>query len=479
MESVFRFAPSPSGYLHVGGARTAIFNWLLARKFKGKFLLRIEDTDRARSTKESIQQILSGLKWLKIDWDGEIIFQSSRKKRHLEKADQLLNENKAYRCFCTREELEAKRLLAEQQKINKRYDGTCRNLTPDQINENLAAGKPFAIRFKVPAGQVVWKDLIHGEMVVNNDTLDDFIIVRSDGNPVYQLSVVADDHDMGVTTVLRGDDHLANTNKQILLYRALSWPVPEFGHLPLILGQDKKRLSKRHGATSVEEFKDRGIFPETLFNYLCLLGWSPGTEREIFSREELIREFSIDRINHTPAVFDEKKLIWLNAKYMANKSNSDLKKILQPWIRNCHWNQDGMNQSAFDLLLNLVKIRAKSVIELQEAVRFYFEDPGEYEEKGIRKYFSKKENYEILNALSSEYEQWSGSLHGVQEIEDWLRAFAEKRGQSAGKIIHPLRLALTGKTASPGIFEIIHILGRDKVLRRLKKATEFMDNLIE
>ncbi len=254
-----RFAPSPTGFLHVGGARTAIFNWLIARNSGGSFFLRIEDTDRLRSTEQAKEQILSSLKWIGLDWDGEIYYQSPHELRHREVADRLLETGKAYRCFCTRDELDRKRFAAEKNKINQRYDGTCRNLAASEIKQNLDASKPFAIRFRVEPGNVVYDDLIHGKTVIQNDTLDDFIIVRSDGTPTYQLSVVADDHDMEITHVLRGDDHIANTNKQILLYGALDWPAPEFGHLPLILGPDKKRFSKRHGAASVEEYRDQGI----------------------------------------------------------------------------------------------------------------------------------------------------------------------------------------------------------------------------
>ena len=270
LSQILRFAPSPSGFLHVGGARTAIFNWLLARKCGGKFLLRIEDTNRQRSTEQSIKQIFSGLKWLGIDWDDEVLYQSKRRQRHIEAKRQLLDSGHAYRCFCTKEELDEKRKIAQQNKIDNRYDRTCRNLPQEEINEKLFKKHPFSVRFKTPQGEIFFNDIIHGETRINNETLDDFIILRSDGTPIYQLAVVVDDHDMGVTKILRGDDHLSNTSKQILIYQALNWQVPQFGHLPLILGADKVRLSKRHGAASVEEFRDQGILPQALFNYLCL-----------------------------------------------------------------------------------------------------------------------------------------------------------------------------------------------------------------
>lgn len=479
MNYVLRFAPSPTGYLHVGGARTAIFNWLIARQKNGRFLLRIEDTDRLRSTDESIRKIISALEWLGIDWDGDIFFQSTREQRHLEIAHKLLQEGKAYRCFCTKEELEEKRKRAEALKLNQRYDGTCRHLSEEQIQQKLKQGLPFAIRFKVPQGQVHFDDLIHGPTTIENNTLDDFIIVRSDNTPVYQLAVVVDDHDMGVNLVLRGDDHISNTNKQILLYQALGWPVPQFGHVPLILGPDKNRLSKRHGATSVEEFKHMGIFPEALFNYLCLLGWSPGDDREIFSKEELIREFSLKRINKTPAVFDLQKLLWMNGKYLAQKSVDELLPYVEAWLKEQNLSPEYLKDERFRYLIKLLQIRAKTVNELTKQLTFYFNDPQEYEEKGVKKFFAKENSLQILTELYTLFEQQPDRFFdNLTEIEQAVRDLAQKMGLSAGKIIHPLRLALTGSTSSPGIFEIIYILGQKKVLNRLKNAINYTKKLI-
>ena len=479
MKPVLRFAPSPTGYLHVGGARTAIFNWLIAQQKHGQFLLRIEDTDRARSTEESIRKIIAALQWLGLDWDREIRYQSANEQRHLEIANRLLQEGKAYRCFCTKEELEAKRKRAEALKLNHYYDGTCRHLSPQEIQQKLDQGLPYAIRFKVPEGQIRFNDLIHGPMSIDNDILDDFIIVRSDNTPVYQLAVVVDDHDMGVDLVLRGDDHISNTNKQILLYQALNWNVPEFGHLPLILGPDKNRLSKRHGATSVEEFRNMGIFPEALFNYLCLLGWSPGDDQEIFSREELIRRFSLERVNKTAAVFDMQKLLWINSKYLAQKSIDELLPFVEIWLKNKNLHLSYLQDERFRYLIGLLQIRSKTVNELTEQLQLFFTDPTEYEEKGVKKFFAKENRLQILEALYVLFQQQSAQFFdNLQEIEQAIRNLAEKMGLSAGKIIHPLRLALTGKTASPGIFELIYILGQKKVLNRLKNAINYTKTLI-
>ncbi len=476
MAFVVRFAPSPTGYLHVGGARTAIFNWLIARKSGGRFLLRIEDTDVARSSPEATQQILNSLQWLNINWDEQVFFQSQNRHRHVEVADQLLKSGQAYRCFCSKEELEAKRRQFELMKSNKRYDGTCRNLTPEQIEQKLKQNLPFSIRFKVPPGQVAFHDLVHGPVTINNDVLDDFIIVRSDGTPVYQLAVVVDDHDMGINLVLRGDDHLPNTNKQILLYQALNWPVPQFAHVPLILGPDKKRLSKRHGATSVEEFKEQGILPEALFNYLCLLGWSPNSEQELFNKEQLIELFSIERINKNAAVFDFQKLLWMNAKYLSQLDEISLLKKIKPFL--AEWNFDLTNpqkDKKFLYLVKLQKVRSKTLKDLAQNLLLYFKDPESYDEKGVNKFFLKANGLELLTELLHFFQTKDENFfNNIEQIEQELRALAQQKGISAGKLIHPLRLALTGSTASPGIFELIYVLGSKKVLIRLKNAINYI-----
>jgi glutamyl-tRNA synthetase len=459
-DNIFRFAPSPSGYLHVGGARTAIFNWLLAQKTDGKFLLRIEDTDYNRSTTESLSQIVSSLRWLGLDWDGQPSYQSQHKQRHVDVIDHLLESGKAYRCFCGKTERSGRRM--------SRYDGACRTLSSKEIDHNLSSGKSFSVRIKIAQGITSYQDLIHGQIMIDNQEIDDFIILRSDATPVYNLAVTVDDHDMGVTHVIRGDDHIANTPKQIHLYRALNWPVPQFGHLPLILGSDRKRLSKRHGATSVEEFKKQGILPEALFNYLCLLGWSPGDDREIFSSSELIDNFTLARVTSANAIFDPAKLLWVNGKYLSQASSESLLSRM-----NGTWSKPvDSDDRKLLYLCDLVKERVQTLYEFQEGIRFYFQVPSSYEEDGIRKYFTKDNPLNLLRGFAVALERQED--FSIASLETHLRTFAQEQTVSAGKIIHPLRLALTGKTSSPGIFDIMYVLGKKEVLQRIATAVSFI-----
>lgn len=462
-DNVYRFAPSPSGFLHVGGARTAIFNWLLAQQAGGKFILRIEDTDTRRSTDESVNRILNSLKWLGISWDGKPFFQSGRFSRYREVIDELLDRGKAYRCFCEKTGNNGKRMA--------RYTGKCRMLSDAEVSRNLSVGLPFSIRIRIPDGTTAFRDLVHGKITTNNKELDDFIILRSDGTPVYNLAVTVDDHDMGVTHVIRGDDHIANTPKQIHLYRALSWQVPEYGHLPLILGTDRRRLSKRHGATSVEEFRSKGILPQALFNYLCLLGWSSGDDREIFNRQELISAFSLDRINTANAVFDPEKLLWMNGKYISGMPLKDILAIIKE--------KSGLPVDTQDehtnYIGNLIRERARTLNEFGESLVFLYRYPKEYDQDGIQKYFLKGNPGDLLEGLRINLENQVDFSPGG--LESSVRTYAELRGVSAAKIIHPLRLALTGKTASPGIFDVMSVLGREKIIQRIKNAILFIESL--
>ena len=480
MNPILRFAPSPTGYLHVGGARTAIFNWLMARKANGRFLLRIEDTDKERSTPEAVEQIIESMRWLGLDWDGDIWFQSERIVRHRQVAEELLEKGKAYRCFCTREELEEKRKLAEREKRNKRYDGTCRNLTQKEIGENLKRKKPFAVRLKINGKEVRFKDAVHGRQSVSTKDMDDFIILRPDGSPVYQLAVVCDDHDMGVTRVIRGDDHLSNTPKQILIYRAMGWTIPQFAHIPLILGPDKRRLSKRHGATAVEEFRDEGILPDAMFNYLSLLGWSPGDDRELMEREEIIHAFSLERVNKSPAVFDFKKLLWMNGQYIMKLSADDLMTDADNWLKENGYVLSAAERPRFRFFISLQQKRSRTITALWEALHVYFKLPLSYDEKGLKKYFLQEKAAQLLTELLWEFHNLDISFFEKPEaIEQFIRDFAGKQQLSAAKVIHPLRLALTGKTESPGIFELIYVLGKDKVCRRLEQALHFIETNTE
>jgi len=464
-----RFAPSPTGYLHVGGARTALFNWLFARKHNGKFLLRIEDTDRERSSEEMTRKIFEGLIWLGLNWDEDIVYQGKRAKIHRQIAYQLVQQGKAYPCFCTPEELEAKRQQARKEKRAYKYDGTCRHLPPETVKANMEAGKPYAIRFKVEPGVIRWEDGVHGPIEVNTRELDDFIILRSDGSPIYHLAVVVDDHDMRITHIIRGDDHISNTPKQILLYQAMEWPLPHFAHVPLILGPDKKRLSKRHGATAVDEYQKMGILPEALFNYLALLGWSPGDDREILSRDEIIALFSLEGISKNNAVFDEKKLLWMNGQYIHNMPVEKLWPYVQTLLveRGIMDKKEAVERRHYVMqTIALLKTRVKLLTDFVDGARYFYEDPTTFDAKGLRKHLKTPEAWQLL----AEYTRALETVPDFSEeaLETHLRQFAEAHGVSAAKIIHPVRLAITGVTVTPGLFEVMALLGRETVLRRLR-----------
>ena len=475
---IVRFAPSPTGHLHIGGARTAIFNWIIAQKTDGRFLLRIEDTDSDRSTKESIDQIIQSMQWLGLNWDGPIFFQSKNRNRHIEITQKLLKDGKAYRCFCSKEELAEKRLIAEKDTGGYQYDGKCRNLTGAEIAENLKKEIPFSVRLKTENRDIQFDDLVIGLTKISAGEIDDLIILRSDGSPVYQLAVVVDDYDMEITTVLRGADHLMNTFKQILIYEAMEWNCPKFAHVPLIMGVDKKRLSKRHGATSVEEFKEQGILADALFNYLCLLGWSPGDDSEIMDRTEIIQKFDQKRINKSAAIFDPKKLSWFNSKYIAQLSVEEIMPDIREYCNNLNWKINDSDKERFRLYIELYKLRSKTLAELKDSLSIFFNDPLVYAEKGITKIFAEAINFELLkqifNKISSITED---PFSSIQSSETFIREFAVNKNVPTAKVIHPLRLAITGKLESPGIFELVYILGKEKISRRIEKALSFIEKL--
>src|SRR5437867_6912168 len=450
-----RFAPSPTGYLHVGGARTAIFNLLHARRYGGTLLLRIEDTDVERSRQHHAEQIVSSLDWLSVEWDEGPIYQSDRLPRYRQRAEELVTAGRAYRCYCTVEELDAERLAAERAGVAYRYSGRCRSVT--------AGAGPYVIRFKVEAGPIGLHDLIRGDVRFEGELIDDFVLLRSDGYPTYHLSVVVDDIDMKITHVARGDDHLSNTPKHILLFRAFGAEAPDFAHLPLILGQDRKRLSKRTGATSAEEYRDMGILPEALFNFLTLLGWSPGGDREIFSKEEAATMFDLSEVNKAPAIFDEEKLLWMNGQYLARMTPEQIYSHLLPFLKE--------PRPAYELLalIELHQKRARTLREMADQMAYYFlpDDALEYEREAMNKHLRGADVDERLRDLQQ-------ALAGVERFdvvatEQAVRSAAEQRGVSAGKLIHPLRLALTGRGASPPVFDVAAILGKERTLRRLER----------
>lgn len=467
-----RFAPSPTGYLHVGGARTAIFNWLLARKEGGVFVLRIEDTDRDRSKDEHTQAILDGMSWLGIDWDEGPFFQSEGVERHRAAALQLLEEGKAYMDFSDPEAVreEAKERGMHPSRVAREK---AEALGEDAATERAATGDPYAIRFRVPDGETVFEDMVHGEMRFGNDDIDDLVVLRSDGTPVYNLAVVSDDAEMGITHVIRGDDHLSNTPKQVLLYRALGLEEPIFAHVPLILGPDGKRLSKRHGATAVGDYAGEGILPEAMVNFLALLGWSPGDDREFMALEELIEAFDPARILKKSSVFDAEKLAWLNGKHLAVKPDVEL--VGQ--IRSALVGEPGYDGAHLDdpewssALLEAIKVRARTLDELADQARPFVCDELVYEEKAVQKNWFKDPTAAIerLERVASAYRdaEWTKA-----ELETRLRGLAEEMEVGAGKLIHPLRVALTGNMASPGIFDVLVLLGRERVFHRIEAGLE-------
>lgn len=467
-----RFAPSPTGQLHLGGARTALFNWLFARKYNGKFLLRIEDTDKLRSKQEFTNQICESIKWLGLDWDEEIVFQSTRIELYKSAIEKLLEEGKAYRCFCSKEKIVEERKQVEISGGGYYYSGTCRNLDEKIVQSKIDNGKSFSVRILVPEGYTEFDDNIYGKIRVNNKEIDDFIIARTDGNPVYNLVVAIDDNDMEITHIIRGEDHISNTPKQLMIYNALNYPIPEFAHLPMILGPDKKRLSKRHGATGVQEYRERGYLANALNNYLALLGWNPGTEQEVFSLDELIKQFSIDRVQKKSAVFDEKKLQWMSRQHIYKESVSEILDSIRAYDPN--WRKS--NDENYVLkVIELMKERVKSLRDIQEMTSVFFEDPNNYDVKAVRKRW--KDN--SVNDLIAKFEKLLDKikLWDAEQIEIILRKLAESENISAGKIIHPVRLALSGIGSGPSLFGMMELLGQETCLRRLQKARYVLTRL--
>jgi glutamyl-tRNA synthetase len=461
-----RFAPSPTGYLHIGGARTALFNYLFARHHGGKFILRIEDTDRERSTPEAIQAILDAMTWLQLDWDEGPFYQTKRVSLYKEKIQQLLNAGKAYPCTCTAEELDAKRQLAQKEKRKPAYDGTCR--PADGVIPALPTDKPYTIRFRSPrAGTTVIEDAVKGKVVFDNRELDDLIIARSDGTPTYNFCVVVDDIDMAITHVIRGDDHLANTPRQIQLYQALGQQLPTFAHVPLILGTDKARLSKRHGATSVTAYRDMGYFPEAVVNYLVRLAWSSG-DQEIFSHNELIEKFTLDSVGKSAGVFNPEKFLWVNFHYLKSRPLSQLADEVVPFIKAKGYAVP-QDKSWLEKMIATLQERSKTLVELVDQAHFFLAEDISIDEKAAAKFLTPQVStpLRLLIQKLSAIEDFNG-----EAIERAFTAVLEELGLSMGQLAQPARVALTGSTVSPGIHEIIAILGKERTARRLNSALE-------
>jgi len=458
-----RFAPSPTGNLHIGGARTALFNYLFAKHNNGIFVLRIEDTDIERSKEEYTQDILEGLRWLGILWDEGPLFQRERMDIYREHAYRLLKEGLAYRCYCTPEVLEEKRKNALKEGKKPNYDRTCRDLNMEYPD------RPYVIRFKTPLeGHVSFNDIVRGKITFNCEELDDLVILRSDNTPTYNFTVVVDDALMGITHIIRGDDHINNTPRQILIYKALGYSIPEFAHVPLIHGKDRTRLSKRHGATSLLEYKNEGFLPEALMNYLARLGWAY-KDQEVFSREELIEKFDLSHVGKSPAIFDMDKLSWLNSYYIKNTDDRTIAKNLEYFLE-----KEGIAVDRKEKLIPVVKSlkeRAKTLKEMASMAAYFFNDNIEYDEKAREKFLTPQTR-DILESFLNGFK----TLHTLDEasekkiIEDIVR----QTNRKVVDVIQPIRVALTGRTASPGIFEVIDILGRESVEKRIDRAIRWI-----
>ncbi|MHB1862719.1 MAG: glutamate--tRNA ligase [Gemmatimonadaceae bacterium] len=467
-----RFAPSPTGYLHVGGARTALFNWLYAKKYGGQFLLRIEDTDKARSTDESTRAIFEGLEWLGLLWDEEVVYQGANLPRHQADANRMLHAGHAYRCFCTREEVEARRAEAHASKDAFKYDRRCAGLPREEIDRRVAAGMPFVIRFLVPDGVTSWDDLVHETISFPNKDVEDFVILRSDGTPIYNLAVVSDDIAMGITVVMRGDDHNSNTPKQIMLYRALGAELPTFAHLPMIHGLDGKKLSKRHGATAVADYQHMGILPQAMLNFLALLGWSPGNDIEVMTVPQMIDLFSSDSLLKKASVFDTAKLEWMNGQHLSLLSSAEIEPRITPAIVKAGLataDELAAKRDWYLSLLDQIKTRSRTIDDIVRQAAPYLSDDIAYDPAAEAKVW--KDRPAALELLGATRDALTAlAAWEPAPMEEALRALAEAKGLAGGKIFQPLRLALTGLSVSPGIFDVLVLLGRERSLARIDAA---------
>ena len=461
---ITRFPPSPTGFLHIGGARTALFNWLYARKNKGKFVLRIEDTDAARSTKESVTAILESLKWLGMDWDEGPFFQSQRTSIYNEYIENLLESGSAYYCSCTPDEVNTMRDVAKARGLKPMYNGNCRQ-------KNLEKGKNTVVRLKTPEqGATIVKDIVKGDTAFQNAEMDDFIIQRSDGSPMYNLAVVVDDLTMGINTIIRGDDHLINTPKQMMIYEALKTPIPVFGHVPMVLGSDKSRLSKRHGAMSVGEYKKMGFLPDAMINYLVRLGWSHG-DQEFFKRDDLIEKFDLEHLGRSASMFDMDKLLALNSKHIQNKSPEELADPLLFHLKDMGIN--AKNDNFTQGVIQTLQPRSKTLVEMAQGAIFYYHDDVKFEEKAANK-FLKPEIVTLLEKTAEYIEDLE--VYTQEELENVFKKIMEQTDLKFGKIAQPLRVAITGSTVSPGIFEMLLALGKEKTILRIKSAIQMIED---
>jgi glutamyl-tRNA synthetase len=470
-----RFAPSPTGYLHVGGARTALYNWLFARRHGGVFVLRIEDTDVDRSKPELVTAILEGIAWLGLNWDEGPIHQSDRLGRYRDIAARLEQSGHAYPCFCTPEELQAKRARAESEKRPWKYNGTCRGLPESERARLRTEGRPAALRFLVPStGETAFDDEVFGHVVHQNSEIEDFVLLRSDGNPTYHLGVVSDDLDLRITHVIRGADHLSNTPKQILMYQALGAPLPRFAHLPLILGPDRQRLSKRHGATAVGAYREQGVLPEALRNFLALLGWTPPGGKEILPIQEMAQAFDLKAVSKSNAVFDLEKLAWMNSEYLRALPRDRLLPLAEAELRTAGLWRDAWataDRDAFTSTVMLLQSRARTLKDFSGSFRAFFSDDFDYDAEAVKKFWKDAALPGLLSDLATKLERTEP--FSAEVCEKILREYAEEKKVKAGLLINAARVALTGQAVAPGLFEVMAVLGRPRVVERLRRPASF------
>ncbi len=465
-----RFAPSPTGYLHIGAARTSLFNWLYARHHSGKFILRIEDTDFARSSEEMSQGILNGLQWLGLDWDEGPFSQSESLDIYRNKAEELLEKGHAYSCFCLPQEINKRKEEASSKGTYWEYDRRCLDLTQEEKERFAREGRPRAIRFLVPEGEIKYRDLIHGEISVESQNIEDFVLLRGDGLPTYHLSVVVDDIEQGITHIIRGDDHITNTPKQILLYRAFGSPLPEFAHLALILGPDKKKLSKRHGVTSVLQFKEEGYFPQAMLNFLAQMSWSPGKEERIYSTEEMIQGFSLEKLSKGSPIFDLAKLEWLNGQLISRMTAEELAPYVTEDLKRENLWKDELTEERkrwFLKLIDLLKERSRKIKDFALRARPFLSDDYEYDVAGVEKHLRDERLETLLPLLRDDFSRMDDFL--ADEIEQVLRQRAEKEDVKAALFIHAVRMLVVGTPVSPGIFDVLELIGKDKTIERIDR----------
>jgi len=464
-----RFAPAPTGTLHIGNVRTALFNWLFARHHGGRFILRIEDTDRERSRQEWADEILDSLRWLGLDWDDGPYYQSQRLDSHEAAISRLLEQGHAYPCFCTAERLKESREQARRESRDFVYDRHCLRLSCEEVERRLAAQEPHTIRFRVPdSGTTAFEDLVYGGKEFENSLIGDFVIARSDGAPTFLLTCAVDDHDMGVTHVIRGDDHLSNAPKQILILRALGCEPPHYAHVPLICGPDRAPLSKRHGATAFAHFRENGYLPEALINYLALLGWAYDDATQIFSRDELIEKFTIGRVSRSPAAFDTEKLLWMNGYYIRQLPQDEICRRVRERLAARGFDVENLDPQWLDGIIRLVIERSKTLDDFVARLGYFLRDELEFDKKTVRKHLGRPEATETLRSLRGLLAE--AKDFRPETLEPLMRGLADSTQLSFGKIAQPLRVALTGGGASPPIFDVLFYLGRDRVLQRIDYA---------